>query len=68
MVWRKKHRVGHRKRKRIATLKQKQPVIAIIETSHFITDNARRQLRRAAWRAQHANRPSDHNIEIIDLP
>jgi len=24
-------------------------------------------LRRAAWRAQHANRPRDHNIETINL-
>jgi len=38
-----------------------------IETSYFIADKAKHQLRRAAWRAQHANRPSDHNIEIIDL-
>jgi len=25
------------------------------------------RLRRAAWRAQHVNRPIDHNIETIDL-
>jgi len=64
MVWRNKHRTGRRKRERIAALKQKQPIITAIETGHFIADKAKLQLRRAAWRAQHANRPSDHNIEI----
>jgi len=65
MVWRNKHRAGRRKRERIAAL-QKRPTIIAIETGHYI-DQAKQQLRRAAWRAQHANRPIDHDIEIIDL-
>jgi len=67
MVWRNMHRAGCRKRERIAVLKQKQPIITAIETGYFIADKAKQQLRRAAWRAQHANRPSNHNIETIDL-
>jgi len=64
MVWRKKYR----RRKRTAALKQKQPIITAIETGNFITDNARCQLRRTAWRAQHTNLLSNlSTIEIIDL-
>jgi len=66
MVWRNKHRAGRRKRERIAAL-QKRPIITAVETGHFLTDRMRQQLRRAAWRAQHANPSSNHNVEIIDL-
>jgi len=54
MVWRKKHCAGRRKRERIAVLKQKQPIITAVEIGHFITDKTRRELHRAAWRAQRA--------------
>jgi len=66
MVWRNRHRAGRRKRERIATL-QKQPKITAIETGDFISDHAKQQLRRAAWRARHADPPNNQNIEIIDL-
>jgi len=50
MVWLvdKKHRAGRRKHERIAALKQKQSIITAIETGHFMIDEAKRQLRRAA--------------------
>jgi len=66
MVWRNKHRAGRRKRERIAALK-KGPVISSVETGRYISDKAKQQLRRSAWRAKHANRPTDDNIETIDL-
>jgi len=66
MVWRNHHRAGRRKRERIATL-QKRPTITAIETGHFLTVLTKQQLRRAAWRAQHANHSNDHDVEIIDL-
>jgi len=34
---------------------------------HYIADQAKQQLRRAAWQAQYANRPTEYNIELIDL-
>jgi len=66
MVWRNKHRAGRRKRERIAALK-KGPVISSVETGQYISDKAKQQLRRNAWRAKHVNRPVDDNIEIVDL-
>jgi len=66
MVWRNRHRAGHRKRERIITL-QKQPKITAIKTGDFISDHAKQQLRRAAWRARHADLSDNQNIEIIDL-
>jgi len=66
MVWRTKHRAGRRKRERIAALK-KGPVISSVETGRYISDKAKQQLRRSAWRSKHANRSADDNIEIIDL-
>jgi len=64
MIWRNKHRAG--RKKRIAAL-QKRSTIVAVKTGHYIADQAKQQLRRAARRAQHANRPTDHNVEIIDL-
>jgi len=66
MVWRNKHRAGRRKRERIAALR-KGPIITSVETGQYITDKTKQQLRRSAWRARHANRPVDNNIEIVDL-
>jgi len=66
MVWRKKHRAGRKKRERIAA-SQKGPIITSVETGQFLTETTRQHLRRRAWRARHANRPVDSNIEIIDL-
>jgi len=66
MVWRNKHRAGRRKRERIIAL-QNQPKITAIESGHFVSDHTKRQLRRAAWRARHADLPENQNIEIIDL-
>jgi len=51
---------------RIAAL-QRRPTIIVVETDHYIADQAKKQLRRAAWREQHANHPTDNNIEVIDL-
>jgi len=65
MVWRNKHRASRRKREHIAAL-QKRPTITAVETGHYVTDRTK-HLRRAAWRAQHANRSIDHNIETIDI-
>jgi len=66
MVWRNKHRAGRRKREHIAALR-KQPIITEIESGKFISDHAKRQLLRAAWREQHANLCDRNDIEIIDL-
>jgi len=63
MIWRNYHRADRRKRERIAAL-QKRPTITTVET---ITSPNKQQLCRAAWRARHANRPIDNNIETIDL-
>jgi|GEM_PF-6712517 len=38
-----------------------------IESGKFISDHAKRQLHRVAWRVQHANLCDKDNIEIIDL-
>jgi len=37
------------------------------QLNQFISDHTKRQLQRAAWRAQHANLPNEQNIETIDL-
>jgi len=66
MVWRNKHRAGRRKRERIVVL-QKQPKITAVESGQFISEHAKRQLQRAAWRARHVNLSNDQNIETIDL-
>jgi len=66
MVWRTKNRAGRRKREKIAALK-KGPKITSVETGRYITDEIRQQFRRSAWRAKHANRPVDDNIELVDL-
>jgi len=66
MVWRNKQRTGRRNREPIAAL-QKHPKITSIESGKFISDHAKRQLQRAAWRAQHANLCNEDNIETIDL-
>jgi len=67
MVWRNKHRAGRRKRERIAAL-QKHPKITEIESGKFISEHAKRQLRRAAWRAQYANLCERNNIEMTQEP
>jgi len=54
MVWRNHHRADRRKRERIAV-------------RQAITFPNKQQLRRAAWRARHANRLINNNIETIDL-
>jgi len=66
MVWRNKHRAGRRKRERIIALK-KGPIITSVEIGQFVSDEIKQQLRRSAWRAKHANRPVDDNIELVDL-
>jgi len=66
MVWRNKHRASRRKRERIAAL-QKQPKITAVESGQFISEHAKRQLQRTAWRARHTNFSNDQNIETIDL-
>jgi len=38
-----------------AFLPETETIITAIKTDGFITDNVRHQLRRAAWRAQHAD-------------
>jgi len=38
-----------------------------VETGRYISDKTKQHLRRSAWRARHANRPVNNNIEIIDL-
>jgi len=66
MVWRNHHRAGRKKREHIAAL-QRRPTITAIETGHYISEQTKQQLHRAAWRARHVNRPIDNNIETIDL-
>jgi len=66
MVWRNKHRAGRRKRERIAAL-QRQPKITAVVSGQFISEHAKQQLQRAAWRARHANLSNEQNIETIDL-
>jgi len=66
MVWRNKHRADRRKRERIAAL-QRQPKITTVESSQFISEHAKRQFQRTAWRARHANLSNEQNIETIDF-
>jgi len=66
MVWRNEHTAGRRKRERIAALK-KGPIITSVEIGQFVSDKIKQQLRLSAWRAKHANRPVDDNIELVDL-
>jgi len=46
---------------------QRQPKITAVESGQFISEHAKRQLQRAAWRARHANLSNEQNIETIDL-